>query len=44
VAQSRSGLHLDGRTWFANTGASAIGRIDPEAADPGSTVETFGDA
>ena len=33
----------DGGIWFANTGASSIGRLDPDAEDPRGTVETFGD-
>jgi len=32
----------DGGIWFANTGANSIGRLDPEASDPGDTVQTFG--
>jgi hypothetical protein len=31
----------DGKLWFARTDANAIGRIDPTAADPGSTIQIY---
>ncbi len=32
----------DGGIWFANTDANSIGRLDPHAAQPEDTVQTFG--
>jgi virginiamycin B lyase len=32
----------DGGIWFANSGADSIGRLDPLAPDPATTLETFG--
>ncbi|MFN2592972.1 MAG: hypothetical protein ABR532_09100, partial [Candidatus Dormibacteria bacterium] len=31
----------DGAIWFTNSGGSSVGRLQPKAADPGSTIETF---
>jgi virginiamycin B lyase len=32
----------DGGIWFANAGSNSIGRLDPTAPNPGTTVQTFG--
>jgi virginiamycin B lyase len=42
--QAPDGVWLgdDGGIWFANTGANSIGRLNPDAASPDDTVQTFG--
>jgi hypothetical protein len=41
--QGPNGMTLgdDGYLWFTNDDDGSIGRLDPEAADPGTTIESF---